>query len=68
MESWLLGRAISYGLERLKEPSSWSALAATLAASLHTQFNSDFTNGFITLGVAFAALLGIFLREGATKK
>ena len=67
METWLLGRAISYGLQRLREPSTWSALAATLAASLHTQFNTDFTNGFITLGVAFAALLGVFLREGATR-
>ena len=67
METWLLGRAISYGLQRLREPSSWSALAAMLAASLHMQFNSDFTNGFITLGVAFAALLGVFLREGATR-
>ena len=67
MENWLLGRIIGYGLNRLKEPSTWAALAATLAASLHTQFNTDFTNGFITVGVAISALIAILAKEGATK-
>ena len=67
MENWLLGRAISYGLQRLREPSTWAALAAALAASLHTQFNSDFTNAFITVGVAVSALIAIVAKEGASK-
>jgi hypothetical protein len=67
MENWFLSQALNWGVNRLKEPSTWASAAAALAASLHIQFNADATHSFITLGVALASFLGIVLSEGVKK-
>ena len=64
MNSWLISTAVNWSLSRLSEASTWASIAAALAASLHTNFNADATQSFITLGVALAAFLGIVVKEG----
>ena len=64
MNSWLMTTAISWARGRLSEASTWASVAAALAASLHTNFNTDATQSFITLGVALAAFLGVVVKEG----
>jgi len=59
--------AIRYALDRLKEPSTWAAIAAAIAGSIHIYFNQDFTNSFVAFGLAFSTLLGIALKEGVNK-
>lgn len=67
MENWLITLGFKYLARRLREPSTWAAIAAALAGSLHVQFNGDFSKAFISAGLALAAVLGIILNEGVTK-
>jgi outer membrane protein W len=67
MNNWLISQAISWGLGRLVEPSTWAGLAASLAASLHFIPNDDFTRAFVGAGVAISALLSVSLKEGFKK-
>ena len=67
MQSWFLQKMLSYLVDRLREPSTWAALSAALAASLHLTFSNAFLQAFVTFGVALAALLGVIMKEGISK-
>lgn len=67
MENWFLKQAVRYGIDRLREPSTWAAIAAAISLDLHWQPSPDLKSAFITLGVAFAAFLGVIMKEGVRK-
>ncbi len=67
MSSLLMRMALDYFLKRLSEASTWAAIAAGLAGSLHVQFSGDFTKALISFGLAGSVLLGIMLKEGVKK-
>ena len=67
MEKWIFSQALDWGLNRLREASTWAGFAASLAASLHFAPNDDFTTSFVAAGVALSSLLAVFLKEGVSK-
>jgi hypothetical protein len=67
MENMLVRMAGKYVLDRLGEASTWAAITAGLAGSLHVDFNGDFKSAFMAFGLAGAALLGVMIKEGWSK-
>lgn len=59
------GNPLTYLLDRLREPSTWAAIAALLVA-FHGPLAQGVSEHITTTGTAIAGLLGVLLGERTT--
>ena len=57
---------VQYILSRLKEPSTWAAIA-TVAVGLGITIDAELVQAICTAGAAIAAVLAILIKEVGTK-
>ena len=57
---------VQYVLSRLKEPSTWAAIA-TVAVGLGITIDAELVQAICTAGAAIAAVLAILIKEVGTK-
>lgn len=58
--------AIAWVLSRAKEASTWAGMAVALQNAIHVNFNADFVNSWVSVGMAIAGLAAVVVKEGAT--
>lgn len=59
---------ISYFTARMREPSTWTAVATMLVALKVLPNDPGALSSFATIGVTVGGLLGVLLPEGSTSK